>query len=992
MQDRILSKGSGKAPWFIVLPLLLVLVAPAAAQEGAVGGVVISEQTGQPLAGVRVAVEGSQRAALTDASGRFLLTGVPAGEVRLRASFLGYRSQTVRARAGDLNVEIVLADQAIELDAIVVTGTAGDGRTRTLGNAIGQIRAAEVVETMPIRTVQDLIRARAPGVAINPGSGMVGGGAQIQIRGISSLSLSTRPLLYVDGVRVDNAGNTGPGVQGLGNAVVSRLNDFNPDDIEHIEIIKGPAAATLYGTEAANGVIHIITKRGGGGEPQFNARVRQGVNWFADAEGRMPVSYWRNPATGEVESLNIVAQEKARGTPIFRPGHLQGYDLSVQGGADNVRYYLSGSMDDEQGVERPNTLARWSGRANLTIAAHERLDVAANLGYMNSDNRLVWEGSGGGVMWSAVQATPARLRRADGSEHPARGFRTAPHEYFDHYQVSQEASRFTGSIQLNHRPTDWLSQRLTVGTDRGLERNIILVERTDRLEQFFGTLLGNKTAGRREVENNTFDYAGTAIFHLSDRLSSSTSFGAQYYHRSTTSITASGQEFPAPGLTVVNAAAIQRGSESFVENATVGIFAQQQFGWNDRLFLTAALRADDNSAFGENFELVYYPKASLSWVASEEPFWAVPGVSTLRFRTAYGESGQQPEAFAALRTYSPVTGRGDGSAVTPSTIGNPNLGPERGKEVEVGFDAGFLEERIGLQFTYYNQRTADAIVLRSIAPSAGFSGSQWVNVGEIANRGMELLLDANVVARPNVNWNVAVNFGTNDNEVRHLGADLETLVLNAQFGWESRVGYPASSFFHKRILSAEINASGFTENLMCDGGPSAGGQPVPCDDAPRVFLGQTIPTYEGGLSTTLMLFDRLQLGGVVDFKGGHVKWNGDLWVQCSIFWTCRDNVYPQEADPVQLAAFHRDLAIQSPYVNDASFARLREVSASYTLPRELVRRVGAGSASLSVAGRNLHTWTRYPGMDPEVAYGHNWYQQNNLPQLAQFVTTLNVSF
>ncbi|CAN5821408.1 hypothetical protein BH23GEM3_BH23GEM3_21990 [soil metagenome] len=480
---------------------------------------------------------------------------------------------------------------------------------------------------------------------------------------------------------------------------------------------------------------------------------------------------------------------------------------------------------------------------------------------------------------------------------------------------------------------------------------------------------------------------------MPEGLASSTSVGAQYYRRLTEFVAATGSQFPVPGLTVVDAAAIQRGSESFVENTTVGIFAQQQFGWRDRLFLTAALRADDNSAFGENFNLVYYPKISGSWVASEEPFWTLPFVSTLRLRAAYGESGQQPAAFDALRTYAPVTGRGDVAAITPQTVGNPDLGPERGKEVELGFDAGFLDQRLGLQFTYYNQRTTDAIVFRSVAPSSGFAGSQFVNIGEVANRGVEMLFDARVLNTPNVDWNLSVSLSTNENEVVDLGAELDRLPLNAQFGLESRVGYPVSSFFHKRILSSDIDANGRTQNPMCDGGPESGGQAVPCANAPFVYLGRTNPKYEGAFTSAVTAFQRLRLNGMLDFKTGFSKWDGTTWVRCSIFALCVENMFPQEADPVRLAAFQRDLALQSPYVRDASFATLREIGATYTLPTRWAARLGGSTAAITVAGRNLYTWTRWPGLDPEGAFAAGgWYEQNNLPQAAQFMTTINLSF
>lgn len=978
----------------VVLTALLLCAAGAAgAQSGTVGGQVVSGRSLQPLGGVQVLVEGTGQGTLTDASGRFLLPALSTGTVRLRFLLIGYAPLTRSAEVGTTDLQVALAEQAVQLDEVVVTGTAGDARTRTLGNAVAQVDAAEVVARQPINNVQELINGRAPGVVITSPTGMVGGGSKIRIRGISSLSLSDQPLLYVDGVRVDNAATSGPAVQFF-SSVVSRINDFNPEDIQSIEIIKGPAAATLYGTEASNGVIQIITKKGAVGEPRFDFKVRQGANWFSNAESRLPETYWRNPATNEVEVLNIVEQENARGTPIFRTGHLQSYDLSLGGGAESIRYYMSGSYERNEGAERDNDLTRWSGRANLAVAASDQIDISGNLGYTASHTDLSYEGSAGGTTWASYYASPARLTLRDGSPHPARGFRTAtPEVYYDAFQALQEVGRFTGSVQIDHRPTSWFTHKATLGTDRTIEDNQEITERSEEFQFFFGTLLGFKGAGRRDIAYNTFDYSGTAAFGIREDLTSSTSVGAQYYQRFSESVFASGEQFPAPGLTVVDAAAIQRGSESFVENTTVGVYVQQQFGWRDRLFLTGAIRADDNSAFGENFDLVYYPKVSGSWVISEEPFWRLPFVNTFRLRAAYGESGQQPAAFAALRTYSPITGRGDVAAISPGTVGNPDLGPERGKEVEVGFDAGFLNQRVGLQFTYYNKRTTDGIVFRSAAPSAGFPGSQFVNIGEVANRGVELLLDGQLVNTPTLGWDLSLSFASNGNEVVEIGGGLDRLVLSSQFGLEHRVGFPASSFFHKRIVSADVNADGTTTNLMCDSGPENGGQTVPCSEAPLLYLGRIAPKYEGAVTSALTLFGTLRLNGLLDFKTGNHKWDGTTWVRCSIFALCTETAFPQDADPARLATFQRGLAIQSPYIRDASFATLRELSATYTLPARWAGRLGASTAALTVAGRNLYTWTEWPGLDPESAFaGGAWYEQNNLPQLAQFVTTINLSF
>ncbi|MBA3969970.1 MAG: TonB-dependent receptor, partial [Gemmatimonadetes bacterium] len=683
---------------------------------GSVRGRVTEASTQRPLPGAAVSVAGTNRRVVTGSSGEYTLPGVPAGSTRVRVELVGYSSseQVVTVSAGQAaTANFALGASAVALDELVVTGTAGDARRRTVGNAVSQIQAADVVATAPINNLQELINGRAPGVVIIPGTGQVGTGSRIRIRGISSLSLSQEPLVYVDGVRVNNAQSTGPVTQGFGSNAISRWNDFNPEDIESIEIIKGPAAATLFGTEAANGVIQIITKKGVIGRPRWNATVKQGTNSFANPQGRLWTNYARNPASGEILSIDFNQLQSNYGQKIFQTGHQQEYDLNVGGGSEGVRYFVGGSYERSTGIEPSNRLNRLSTRANLSIFPSEKVDIVTSVGYVSGRTDLSLESGAGGTTWTTFWMNPlTTLPLANGQPNPRNGFHSAtPEAYYHAYLDYQDLDRFTGSVQMTHRPLGWFTQRFTVGTDLTREDNVELVERIeDPAFQFFfspGEIRGYKDALTRNVTFSTLDYSGTASLNLRPGLASNTSVGAQFYRRYSEFVSAFGEDFPARGLRAVSAASTRRGGEDYADNTTIGVFVQQQFGWQDRLFLTGAIRADDNSAFGENFDLVYYPKLSGAWVVSEEPFWNLGFVDQLRLRAAYGESGQQPGTFDALRIFRSVTGPDDVGTVTPDAVGNPDLGPERGSEVELGFDAGFLNERLGLEFTYYNQRTRD---------------------------------------------------------------------------------------------------------------------------------------------------------------------------------------------------------------------------------------------------------------------------------------------
>jgi hypothetical protein len=497
---------------------------------------------------------------------------------------------------------------------------------------------------------------------------------------------------------------------------------------------------------------------------------------------------------------------------------------------------------------------------------------------------------------------------------------------------------------------------------------------------------------REEVLYTTVEYTGTISLPVTEDLASNTSGGFQIYQKSIEFMEAEGQGFPATGVkTIAGAGTYQRGRDDFVENNTVGFFLQEQVGWKDRLFFTAAIRADDNSAFGENFDLVYYPKLSGSWVLSEEDFWNLDLVNSFRLRGAYGESGQQPDAFAAIRTFQARPDPRGEAAVTPQSAGNPDLGPERGKEIEVGFDLRMLDDRIGVDFTYYNQRTTDAILSRNVAPSSGFAGSQFVNVGEVKNTGFEVAMDALVLDTEDFDWDLVLSLNTNENEITDLGIDGWL-----DIGWTTRhqEGYPVGSFFAATVLSADLDAQGNAINMMCADGE---GGAIACEDAPWVYQGQPTPEWEGSFNTTFTLFDQVRVRGLVDFQMGQSKYLTDRWNRCAWRQNCEINHYPERFDPrAVVAAQNGGWNEFDWWIQESSFARFRELSVEYTLPEAWLARMGASSGRISLGGRNLGTWTDYPGLDPEIVDITNTVSEPNdqsiLPPLRQFTFTVNLGY
>jgi outer membrane receptor protein involved in Fe transport len=714
-----------------------------------------------------------------------------------------------------------------------------------------------VVERGAVNTVQELLEGRAPGVVIQPGSGNVGSGGRITVRGGTSLTLDNQPLLYVDGVRASNAQATGPLSQFFSPGPISRMNDFDPDDIERVEIIKGPAAATLYGTEASTGVINVITKKGAVGPARWTVATRIGSAWLRDPEGRFPINYGRDTAKNVV-GLDLVERENARGTPIFSRGTSQAYHLGVSAGTERLRYHLGGGYEASDGIERANQLRKHSARLNVTLVPTDRLSVEASLGHVGGPTRLSPEGGHGSRMRATVNSNPSNLPgMAPPGDTTRRGFGVSLPEEYDLFVTrggafEQDVDRLTASFHVEHRTLRWLSQRLRAGYDRTDATNTAFYPRVDALvakSPYANRRFGYKEITVTDGQYRTLDYAATASRSLRGGLRSSTSIGGQYYRSGTNRMLSSGADFPAEGLTAISSTTGTRVTEGdFAEDVTLGIYAEEVVAWRDRLFVTAALRADDNSAFGENFDRIVYPKAAVSWVASDERFVRVSWLNTLRLRAAYGEAGKQPSAFDALRTYQAVTGPGDGMAVTPLGIGNPNLRAERGKELEIGFDAAALGDRLSLDLTYYRKRTLDAIVPRELPPSGGVPGVQLLNVGEIRNSGIELLARATPWRSEGWTWDLSLNLATNENVVVSLG-DPTLQSLPAGEYRAHRTGHPAGSWFERRVLSAAMDSTGAVSNVMCDDGRGGAtscagpdGSYGTADDAPSVYLGRTIPS------------------------------------------------------------------------------------------------------------------------------------------------------
>lgn len=980
---------SGAVAWLLAGALVLLGAPTLHAQTGAIRGSVTDARSGQPIAGAIVEVEGTRLVAVADQGGQYRIADVPAGSRTVVARRLGYaqgRQAIEVAAGGEARLDLGLEVSVIQLDQIVATGTAGGARLRTIGSSVAVVDAASTQELARAPDMTSLLNARVPGVRISQVSGRVGASPTINIRGRSSLGLSSAPLVYIDGVRADNS--TGQGAFGgqlgaQGASVRGRLNDIHPEDIESIEVIKGPAAATIYGTEASNGVIQIITKRGAAGQaPQFTLRAQYGTMVFRDAENRIPTNYFRTPQ-GEVLTWNAVRQERELGSQLFRRGQTTELHGSLSGGSSTFRYYASASYRDEEGVEPNNYGQFYSVHSNVDVEVTPSLTFSTSVNFAQVDNHL---GTEGGVS-AMLGASCGHDRVFTASRGFCLGFPPeVPWELYDNTDLTQ---RFTASGTLAYRTTDWLSQRLTFGLDnvnsdaRALERFA-----TPELAVYLAPAMAAGRIGQtlRVRKAFTLDYSGTVDVSLVDNVTSQTSLGLQVDRVDSRNSTLGGMGFPAPGIELISATATRLdSSQSELVNTTLGAYLQQKFGWDDRLFMTAALRVDNNSAFGEDLKWVTYPKLDASWLVSESEFWGWGDrIPTLRLRAAYGESGRAPQAFSALRTFSPVQGPGGTNAVTAGSLGNPDLRPERGKEWEMGFETA-LGTRLSLDFTYFSKRTEDLIVNQSVAPSSGFSGSVPRNLGRVDNRGFELSASFQALTGERLSWDIDGNLAFNEDEIVELG---EVSGAVTAPGTANRPGHPIGGFWARRVVSASLNDAGQAVDILCDGGDGAA--PMACAQAPFIFLGPALPKQSGSLGNTLSIGSNLRLYALLDFATGHLRFNTDEQLRCTGLAgaaVCEVNIYPERFDPVHVAQASGAAVTQgrtAHYYQDAAFLKLREVSLNYSMPEGWIPRTSRSSFTLSA--RELATWTRFGGLDPENT------AQAVLPALTRFTATLNIGF
>jgi TonB-dependent starch-binding outer membrane protein SusC len=958
------------------------------AQDGSISGTVSDAKIMELLPGVNITVEGQEGGASTDFDGNYTLKNLSAGSYTVTASFLGFKSlsKTIELADGQAaTLDFQLLADVQNLDEVIITATGARKRVE-MGNSIASLDVQEGVKVRPVNNVFDVLQGQAAGVSVGASGGSVGMGSRIRIRGSNSASLSNEPVVYVDGVLINNQTNSISFE--TGGQAPSRLDDLNPEDIASIEIVKGPSAATLYGSIAANGVILITTKKGGAGEPRWTAFLEGGAvkdittypkNYQAlDANGNPGFNYEAADGTFVHSALNSFQPLNDSRTSPFQTGYNKGAGLSVSGGNENLTYFISSSFTEADGVVPVSAIKRLNFRGNFGIKINEKLKLNVTTGYTDSELNLPLNDNYAlGLMGQGLNGFSTIDQNNGWGEF-------TPEELFT-IDTRQNINRFTTGLETLWTPTEKINVRIFGGLDFTSRWDTQFFP-TGEAPAFLNFDQGARFSNRFNDFVYTFDAVGSYNTNFSENVSSRSSIGFQYLRVLSQGTFAEGRQLVA-GSNSIAGAAVTLSNEATTEQITTGVFIEEQVGFKEKLFITGAVRSDRGSSFGADFKSVYYPKLSASWLVSKEDFFNPNDnnwISSLRLRGAWGASGVQPGTNDALRFYNPIAATVGGVSVTGVTIGsvgNSSLTPERSVEIEFGFDASLFSDRLGVDLTYFNKQTEDALIFRQLPPSLGVGDGRFENLGSVQNSGFEMTLNMNIVEGEKFYFDLDFVAAFIDTELKKLGDGIEPVIFGVQRHVE---GYPLGGYWDEEYTFNDDNGDGFIGQNEVQIGET-------------VYLGTPFATTDLTFSPTLGFFSNaIVLKALLNYKGGQKLYNN------TGAWRNGNSNTQELNDPnASLAGQARAVASKffgtnAGYIEDASFWRLREVSLSYNAPNEFVNKIGFSRMSITVSGQNLGLWTDYSGLDPEISSTgqSNFVTQEFLsqPPIRSWRVRLNLSF
>lgn len=964
MRQKLLKKIT----WLVLLFGPVALLA-----QSAVSGIITEATDGLPLPSVNVVIKGTTTGTTSDFDGNYEIT-VTDFPVTLVFSSLGYKTKEVVV-TGATTVDVSLAESATGLDEVVVSGLASTVKRRNLANSVATVSAAALTGTTAPQTLDGALSGKFTGALVTASSGAPGGGISIKLRGITSINGNSQPLYIIDGVYIDNSSISSGGINALsgasagGNASTqdnasNRIADINPNDIENIEILKGASASAIYGSRGAAGVIIITTKKGKAGKTQLNFSQAFGFNEIINLQGqRNWTAELAESAFGE--GALFTAAESA-GTlrdyekEIFgEKGFISNTNLSMSGGSDKTSFYAGLTRNQEDGIVKGTGYDKSSFRLNVDHRFSDNIKLSMTTNYINSSSDRGFfnndnTGATIGVALTATRPWDFLLPDANGNypDHPNNA--SNPLQTRDLLTNNESNKRFiaggTLDVNLYRGENSDLKLVAKAGTDHYTLTGTVIAPKELQFQRPDTGGVNGLTAITTTTNTNA-NYSAFLVhnYRTENELSFSTQLGATNEQFSRNTVRVVTTDLIASETNVDQGANV--GSNQFrLEQEDFGFYAQEAINYQDKLIGTIGIRGDKSTNNGDANEFFYYPKASLAGNLHNFSFWGESSfLNRLKLRGAYGEAG----TFATFGSLFTVLGStlidGNVGIIVPIVRGNPTITPERQKELEVGFDAGFFNDRISLEFSYYKKTVENLLLQANIEPSAGFT-TEWQNAGELQNTGVEISINASVIDSEDFTWDTTVNWFTNESEM-------------------TRLDVPAfnTGGFGTGLGTFRIEQGKSVTQIV--GTTEAGG--------PIVELGDAAPDFQMQFTNNLKYKD-FSLSFLWHWKKGGDNIN--LTNLLSDFGGTSADFDAFDFDPtINNGTFRVNNGLfagnAAPFVEDASYLRLREIGLYYTIPQENLDKWFSGIVSnvkLGLSGNNLINIFDYNSYDPEVSnFGGN---------------------
>jgi TonB-dependent starch-binding outer membrane protein SusC len=944
---------------------LLSLAPGVLAQERTIRGTVVDAAAGDPVVGAEVRVAGTALRTSATEDGSFVLERVPAGPATIVVSRLGFRRAEIQVPADRTTVEVALETDIFGLEEVVVTGQATGAARRHLPNAVATMRDEDFGRS-PSETMERMLAGRIPGANIQANSNAPGGGIQVELRGITSF-LGGGPLYVVDGVIVSDVtvpsgtdaitrATTGSNPSESQDNPANRIADLNPADIESVEILKGASASAIYGSKASNGVIIITTKRGQAGATRVDVAQRFGTFDLA----RTITRPFRTPAEvdeafgpGTADAFDFDPNRNWERELAGRNALSHETNVRVSGGSEDTRYFISGTWKEDEGIIRNTGFDRQALRVNVDQDFGERLTAQVSTNLLRTLARRGVQGNDNAQVspWFAGTTTPRFVdlaRQPDGT-FPDNPFAPSnPLQTLALLQNDEEVWRFIGSARLNldayRTPRHAVTLLADFGVDRFSQENSLVSPPEMQFEPLDG-LPGTSVLTNASGEN--LNLAGHVVYSFTPgpRFDLRTSAGVQYDTRDLNIATVTARNLLGGQSNIDRAAVIDtRQRRERVED--LGFFLQEELLIDDRLFLTAGIRADQSSANVRDDRLFFYPKAAASY-RFESP---VAQIDELKFRFAYGESGKQPlfgQKFTPLEGGERIEGI-LGFQIEGTVAGN--LKPERQREFEGGLDAIFANGRAQIEATVFRRQIQDLLNTRSLPPSTGFAREVF-NGGRMRVNGVEAALTVAPLRGREVTWVSTTTFGANRSKVQELP-------VPPFIPEPGRAGFVFGPSLGAFCIEEGASATQIIGNV-----------PGERDACGGLFgkVGDSNPDFRMGFSNQAT-WRNWNLFFLFDWQNGSEVIN-----LTKLLFDLGNNYFDCTNDPdtnpcaQRLGTFGSDIG--STYVEDASFVKLREITLAWELPDQVRERIWGDlrHARLNISGRNLLTFTDYTGMDPEVS-------------------------